>query len=226
MDVKTKEINWQPAWRIIPSRFPTINLFENVSNPEDLEAVYQLESMTNDRIRDEVGDLQLVPPEERISGPGTSIIMAAFTHLNPLGSRFSDGSFGVFYAANTLQGAVAETRYHRERFFRLTHEKALEIDMRVYQLNLIGTLHDISDQQKTLPEMYHSTNYQASQRLGRELREQGAAGIAYTSVRYENGINAAVFRPKILRNCQQERHLCYVWNGERITTIYQKELWS
>ena len=31
--------------------------------------------------------------------------MAAFTHLNPEGSRFSDGSYGVYYAAHTLATA-------------------------------------------------------------------------------------------------------------------------
>ena len=44
--------------------------------------------------------------------------MAAFTHLNPEGSRFSDGSWGVFYAGNDLNTAIAETRHHRERFLR------------------------------------------------------------------------------------------------------------
>ena len=82
-------IVWTPCFRIIPSRFPPIGLFDRVAAPEDLEAVIELESMTNPRLRDEIGEIQLVPPDERISGPGTSIIMAAFTHLNPEGSRFT-----------------------------------------------------------------------------------------------------------------------------------------
>ena len=35
---------------------------------------------------------RLSPREERVSGPGASYVMAAFTHLNPNGSRFSDGT--------------------------------------------------------------------------------------------------------------------------------------
>ena len=81
----TVPILWKPCWRIIPSRFPPIQLFERVADPADLEAIIALEAMTNPRLRDEIGDIQLVPPEERIAGPGTSIIMAAFTHLNPAG---------------------------------------------------------------------------------------------------------------------------------------------
>ena len=102
MDIPTSEVRGTPCYRIIPSRFPPISLFEAVADPADLEAVYAIEAMTNDRLRDEAGELSLVPPEDRVSGPGTSAIMAAFTHLNPVGDRFTDGSYGVFYAGRTL----------------------------------------------------------------------------------------------------------------------------
>ena len=90
MDIPTSEVRWTPCYRIIPSRFPPISLFEAVADPADLEAVYAIEAMTNDRLRDEAGELSLVPPEDRVSGPGSSPIMAAFTHLNPVGDRFTD----------------------------------------------------------------------------------------------------------------------------------------
>src|SRR4030095_5398997 len=122
MNIPVHLITWLPCWRIIPSRFPPIDLFERVADPADLEAMYALESLTNDRLREEVGELQIVLPRERISGRGTSYIMAAFTHLNPAGSWFSDGTYGVFYAAYTLDTAIAETRYHREQFLRATSE--------------------------------------------------------------------------------------------------------
>jgi hypothetical protein len=83
MTIPLHPVHWKPCWRIIPSRFPPIQLFERVADPADLEAVLAVESLTNDRLRDEVGNLQLIPPAERISGPGSSHIMAAFTHLNP-----------------------------------------------------------------------------------------------------------------------------------------------
>jgi len=95
MKLPVASIEWKPCRRIVPSRFPPIQLFERVADPDDLEAVFELESLTNSRLRDEVGDIRLVPPEDRISGPGTAVIMAAFTHLNPDGSRFTDGTYGV-----------------------------------------------------------------------------------------------------------------------------------
>ena len=86
MTLPVARIEWKPCWRIIPSRFPPIQLFERVTDPDDLEAVFELDALTNPRLRDEAGDIELVPPKDRISGPATTIIMAAFTHLNPNGS--------------------------------------------------------------------------------------------------------------------------------------------
>jgi hypothetical protein len=132
VDIPTSEVRWTPCYRIIPSRFPPISLFEAVADPADLGSGLRHEAMTNDRLRDEAGELSLVPPEDRVSGPGSSPIMAAFTHLNPVGDRFTDGSYGVFYAGLTLATAIAETRHHRTHFLKATDEPAQELDMRVY----------------------------------------------------------------------------------------------
>jgi hypothetical protein len=213
MNIAVRQMTWMPCWRIIPSRFPPIDLFERVTDPADLEAVLYLESLTNDRLRAEVGQLDLIPPEDRLAGPGTSAIMAAFTHRNPGGSRFSDGTYGGFYAANTLVTAIAETRYHREQFMRATAEPPMELDMRVYLTDLDKTLHDIRGLRDALPAIYSAHDYSASQALGRRLRDQNSWGIAYDSVRQDGGECVGVFRPPALRNCRQERHLCYVWDG-------------
>src|SRR3546814_1205967 len=69
LDIPVAATSWTPCYRIIPSRFPPIGLFEKVADPDDLEAVFQIEAMTNDRLRDEVGVLALVPPDDRVSGP-------------------------------------------------------------------------------------------------------------------------------------------------------------
>ena len=215
-------IAWKPCRRIVPSRFPPIQLFERVTDPQDLEAIFALDALTNPRLRDEVGDIRLVPPEDRVSGPGASVIMAAFTHPNPSGSRFSDGTHGVFYAANDLDTAVAETRHHRERFMRATEQPRMELDMRVYLVDLEGELHDLRGQKVAQPLVYHAADYAAGQNLGRTLREAGSNGITYASVRRTGGECAAVFRPPLLSNARQERHLCYVWDGRQIATIYEK----
>jgi hypothetical protein len=220
--IPTSAVRWLPCYRIIPSRFPPINLFERVTDPADLETVLEIESMTNDRLRDEVGALNLVPPEDRISGPGTSPIMAAFTHLPPYGSRFTDGSFGVFYAGRTLDTAIAETKHHREAFLRATSEPRIELDMRVYAVDLDTMLHDIRGMKDTMAEVYDPSSYAASQVLAIEIRTSGSSGLAYDSVRNPDGECVAIFKPRVLSNCRQERHLTYVWDGSSISTVYEK----
>lgn len=215
-------VEWKPCWRILPSRFPPIQLFERVAEPGDLDAIFELEALTNPRLRDEVGDISLVAPADRVSGPGTSIVMAAFTHLNPDGSRFTDGTFGAFYAARDIETAIAETSYHRARFMRATAEPRMELDMRVYAVDLAGELHDLRGRQKDFAPAYHKTDYAAARQLARALRNGGSNGIAYDSVRREGGQCVAVFRPPLLSNARQERHLCYVWDGSRIGTVYEK----
>ena len=220
--IPTSAVRWLPCYRIIPSRFPPINLFERVTDPADLETVLEIESMTNDRLRDEVGALNLVPPEDRISGPGTSPIMAAFTHLPPYGSRFTDGSFGVFYAGRTLDTSIAETKHHREAFLRATSEPRTELDMRVYAVDLDTMLHDIRGMKDTMAEVYDPSSYAASQALAIEIRTSGSSGLAYDSVRNPDGECVAIFKPRVLSNCRQERHLTYVWDGSSISTVYEK----
>lgn len=218
----TTDILWKPCWRIIPSRFPPIQLFERVADPADLEAIIALEAMTNPRLRDEIGDIQLVPPEERIAGPGTSVIMAAFTHLNPAGSRFSDGSYGVYYAGMTLETAIKETQHHREAFMRATNQPRMELDQRVYIADLDAALHDIRGQRREQPGLYDRDSYGAAQSFARALRAAGSSGVVYDSVRHEGGECAAVFRPKALSQCRQEKHLCFVWDGARVSEVYEK----
>ena len=42
MTLPVARIEWEPCWRIIPSRFPPVQLFERVTDPHDLEAIFQL----------------------------------------------------------------------------------------------------------------------------------------------------------------------------------------
>lgn len=213
-------ISWRPAYRIVPSRFPTIDIFERFDDPSDWDALIELEIATNPRVREEIGELSLVPPDERVGGPGASAIMAAFTHLNPEGSRFSDGTYGVFYAAHERDTAVDETVYHRARFFGRTAFRPFDADMRVYAVDVTGEFHDLRD--ADLPDVYSPERYDASRSLASRLRDAGSNGIVYRSVRRPQGRCIAVFRPKRLSRCRIDRHLTYHWDGTRINVVYEK----
>ena len=176
-----------PADRVA---LPHRGLYDAIADPADLEVVFAIEALTNPRLRNELGELQLVPPDERISGAGSTPIMAAFTHLNPEGSRFSDGSYGVYYAANDLDTAIAEVSHHRAVFMARTQEPAIDIDLRLIVAPLDARLHDLRGLRRSAPQLYDPDDYSAGRALGRQLREAGSWGVLYHSVRHRGGLCA------------------------------------
>lgn len=221
IDLPVRTVRIAPCYRIVPSRLPTIHLFERVADPADWDALYRLESMTNPRIRDEVGELSLVPLADRVSGPNASVVMAPFTHLSPEGTRFTDGSFGAFYAAESLDTAIAETKFHREAFLRATAQPPMELEMRCYLADVACPLHDLRGRAAQMPSVYDPDSYAASQKLGRRLREAGSNGIAFDSVRRKGGECVAVYRPRLVQNVRQGVHLRYGWDGQSISQVYE-----
>lgn len=213
---KLTAIRWTPSWRIVASRFPPVGIFDAIADPADLPALFEVEGLTNPRLRQEAGDIDLVPAERRIAGPGTTPIMAAFTHLSPEGSRFSDGSWGVYYAAKERATAIAETVHHREVFLARTHEPPTQLEMRCYLADVRGRFHDV---RRGWPEVHDADSHAASQALARTLRESDSNGLVYASVRRRGGQCVAVFRPDLVAPARQAAPLLYRWDGERISHV-------
>jgi RES domain len=231
---------WAPCHRLIASRYPTVGLYDDIAHPEDLDVVFAIEALTNPRVRQELGALALVPPADRVSGPGATLIMAAFTHLNPEGSRFSDGSYGVYYAADTLDTAVAEVSHHRARFLARTAEPEIDVDLRWIQADLCQPVHDLrsapaagglspgqsaewsAGQTAEWAAVYHPEHYAAGQALGRALRDAGSPALAYDSVRRAGGQCVAVFVARALANARPAGHLSLHWDGQRISHWFEK----
>ena len=227
MDINDLDVTQitETTYRLIPSRFPPIDLFERVANPEEFELLHEIESLTNDRLRDEVGDINLVAKEDRIAGNGTGYIMAAFTHAKAEGDggRFNKG-YGVYYCAKDLETALEETKYHRAKFFRDFNSGPTSVDMRSLVAALNQQLHTIHGRQEELPDIYHPDDYSAGQSLGQQLKQSNSWGIEYSSVRKPLGTCYAVFRPPALSNCRQSKHYEYLFDGRKISHIMEKKL--
>jgi len=218
-----RELDWDHQYRVISSEFPPINFFENLVDPALMDELYYIESLTNERLRDEAGDIALLSPEDRVTGHGSSPVMAAFTHTSPAcPSRFSDGSYGVYYAARTLDTAIEETRFHRALFLAATNEDPGEIDMRVYVGEVVKPMHDI--QGEGYEALHVPDDWSPSQQFGRDMKEINSWGIVYHSVRDPGGECIAALRPPSVSIPRQGPHLSYVWDGKQIINVYEKKL--
>lgn len=212
-------LRWRRIYRTVPSKHPPVNFFEKIVKPSQMEMAWYIEGLTNDRLRDAAGDVKLVTEQDRVSGAGASIVMAAFTHIGRP-SRFGDGSFGIYYAAHDLETSIRETAYHRGRFLAATSEAPGEVDMRAYIGKVVKPMLDVRG--TAYKELHDPDDYSRSQPFGKACREQGAWGIVYRSVRHEGGECIAALRPPAVSAPVPGPALAYVWDGERITSVYEK----
>jgi hypothetical protein len=217
-----RRLRWAQACRIVPTRYPAVNLFDRVADAADFEALYALEALTNERARQDLGEIERVPADQRLYGPGSGPIMSAFTHVNTLGSRFSDGAYGVFYAAHERATAVAETRYHHARFMAATQERPQHLPMRLYHVAIAASLHDLRGPGSVPEAVYAEQDYSAAQALGRRLHGQGSAGVVYRSVRHAGGHCVGLFKPTGASACLHAAYLLYAWDGRQFSDVYEK----
>jgi hypothetical protein len=194
-----------PTFRLIPSRFPPIAAFENVSSADDLAAVMELEGWTNDRLVE--ARLARLSRDEWVYGvPNASIVMASFLHGPPLGSRFNGPDLGAWYASKVVNTAIFEVAHHLRREAHLSGASEMRgHQYRTYSAAVEGEYEDICGLHATRPELYARADYSASQTFGESIRRTGD-GIVYNSLRHAGGTNVVVYRPRKIRNVTQREH--------------------
>ena len=183
-----------PTYRLIPSQFPPIGLFDTVATPADLSAVMELVGWTNDRLV--ASRIARLPQQEWVYGrPNASIVMAAFLHVSPAGMRFNSPDLGAWYAASEIETAAAEVGHHLRREAVARNVPELTRVYRSYSARLNGVYLDIRGQQGERTDVYAPDRYEASQQLGEAIRRAGEAGIIYDSLRRRGGTNIVAHRP-------------------------------
>lgn len=189
VEVSIARLHWPGAVRIIRSIYPPIDLFEDIADPVDWPLLISAEQKTNPRVMENLGNLDLVPPERRVGGQGASWLMAPFTHVSPdRPTRFSAGLFGILYAARRFETALLETRYHHERFLGRTAEAPGWVSQfRELILDVRASLHDLRKVAWKARAEFAPDSYKASQRLGAELKALGSNGLVYPSIRDPGG---------------------------------------
>lgn len=210
----------QQAYRLINSRFPPIDLFDDVADAAEFEALYQLQALTNPRLQNEVGRLALIPVSQIPFGiPGCSYAVGPFTHVNPAGSRFSDGTFGVLYLADVMETALAEVRHHQNHYW--SKVAGLNYERFLFR-GLCCTFSDAENRDITgLPlsgPIYDPDDYSHARQLGSAAKRAGCSGLHYNSVRSPGNHCWALMTPRHVTSIVQAAHYEMIWNGQ-ITSV-------
>jgi RES domain-containing protein len=195
--------------RLIPSAYEEETVLNRLTtDSNELDALFELEGATNERLQGEAGLLPGITVRELVFGLSYShIVNAAFTHAKPLGSRFNGPERGAWYAGFSLDTAGIEVAFHKSEELREINWQEREDFLYVdFLADFRGEFHDLRGDSR-FAEYLDSKSYSASQRLARELLETGSAGIVYPSVRHPGGTCIACFRPALVNNVRKGAHL-------------------
>lgn len=186
--------------RLVPTRHPPIQTFEDMSTPEDLEAVLELEGWTNDRLV--VHRLRRLPPERWVYGrPNASVVMAAFLHASPVGARFNGPDLGAWYCALRVVTAIAEIAHHLRREATNVGWPEMRAQYRSYEALLHGTYEDVRRQSPLGADplqaaLHDPADWSRSQAFGEQVRAAGGDGIVYDSLRHQGGVDVVAYDPR------------------------------
>lgn len=196
------------GYRLVNSKFPPIPLFDDVADADELEAVYEIQRLTNPRLQNEIGNLNLLPRDQIPFGiDGLAYAVASFTHVNPNGSRFATGDFGVMYIADTPDTALAEVAHHQQNYWDKVEDLAYDrFVFRELCCDFVTEKYKFIEANDETKDILVPDNYSQSQQLGLQLRQSNIEGLRYPSVRYEGGQCYGLFTPRTVNRVVQAKH--------------------
>ena len=128
-------------------------------------------------------------------------------------SRYSDGSYGVWYGADTVLATVYETAYHWYHGLLLDAEgftrEAVAIERKVYNVACVALFLDLRPRVEEFPALLHRTDYAFTQQVGARLQREGHPGLVAPSVRFPEGLSYVVFNQAVLSNPRVNCMLTY-----------------
>jgi hypothetical protein len=219
-------LNETAGYRLINSHYPPIDIFDDVADSSEFDALFALQELTNPRVRAEAGQLSMLERGEIPFGiRGCSYATAPFTHVNANGSRFSNGDFGILYIGDTEETAIREVRYHQTRFWpNIVGIKDDFLVMRglrctfapseAFDIASLGVNHRIHD-----PDDYSEARSIGAQAFGQRLQ---TPVIQYCSVRNPGAICWALLSPRPVVDVMQTFHCQFVMRAGGLIADVQR----
>jgi len=202
--------------RLIPSRhLPRGDsvLVAIADDDADLQAIFELDAATNERV---LAGQQLLPGiglEELVFAvPHAAVVNAAFCHAHPLGSRFNGPDRGAWYAGFELETSQAEAAFHKS--VQLAEIGRLEdsVTFDDYLSDFSASFHDLR-RARGFRDCLDPESYVESQALAERLFAADSLGVVYPSVRHAGGTCLACFRPALVSNVRRAKIYRFTWDG-------------
>jgi hypothetical protein len=209
--------------RLVPSRHSAGGetvLVRIADDDEHLQAIFELDAATNDRVLAEQQRFPGIGVEELVFGiPCAHVVNAAFCHPHPLGSRFNGPERGAWYASVALETAQAEVAFHKSVELAeagWTDEESITYDD--YLADFSAGFHDLR-RSPGFRACLAAGSYLASQALAERLLAAGSLGVVYPSVRHTGGTCLACFRPPLVVNVRRDVTYRFTFKGTRTPLI-------
>ena len=195
-------VRWKSAPRLVPSRYPVAGLLDRVADPGDLDALFELEGWTNDRISAEVGLLHTIPRDEWVTGrPMASVVMAAFCHprREAAGSRPATAARGTRRARSRRRSPSPCITARRSCARSARSKRACRCACTWLISARASTTSGVRGVRRRRCTIRN--RYAVSQEFGRQVLESGGNGIVYRSVRDPRGSASSVFGRRLSATC-------------------------
>jgi RES domain-containing protein len=184
-----------------------------------LKDIFDLDDRTNDRLLAEHQLLPGIGAHELVFGfPYSSIVNAAYTHADPLGSRFNGPDRGAWYAAFELRTSQAEVAFHKTVQLAEINRFEDEVTYDDYLADFNAEFHDLREA-AGFASCLAPNSYVDSQWLAERLLAEGSLGVVYPSVRKPQGTCVACFRPALVTNVRRGSTIRFAWTGGPVPKI-------
>jgi hypothetical protein len=212
------DVRRRDTHRLIPShhaRHGDSVLVAIADDDEHLQAIFELDAATNDRLLAQGHVLPGIGPEELVFGvPHAAVVNASFCHANPLGSRFSSPDRGAWYAAFDVRTAQREVGFHKSVQLAEIGRFEDSVTYDDYLADFSGSFHDLRQGRRAFAAYLDPASYIASQQLAEQLLEGGSLGVVYPSVRRAGGTCLACFRPALVTHVRRAKTYRFTWEGK------------
>lgn len=195
-------------YRNIVSLRVSEDLFDDLSDePEDWQSAIVLELQTKPATYVSHTPIIHRPFEEAAWDEAIGFPFRRWTS-----SRFSDGSFGVWYGADSLTTTIHETVYHWRHGLLDDAgfiEPGIRIERRVHLVRCDAALVDLRNAVRKCPMLVDKEDYTLTHQVGGRLHREGHPGLVTISARC-SGVVYAILNPAVLTNPRPYCYLGYI----------------